>query len=199
MFYDCNWCDRSFNSARAQWQHKEDKNHFDYQCGCCDETYETEELREEHEIEDHHYCYDCDRQFTNRNNIQQHLRSAVHMGSSANLGSSVTCPFCKRDFTTATGLVAHVESNGCPQARCLDRDTVYQIVCQKDPSGVISKKLIGWAGSDSFQATPRAWNPYVGAFQCYLCNRTFEQLYSLNQHLRSPARASASRLGTRGV
>lgn len=183
MSYDCTWCRRRFYSAQAQWQHKADKNHFDYECCFCDDTYETDASLEEHEIEDHHYCADCDRHFMNYNNIQQHLRSAAH------LGSSVTCPFCKRGFTTAAGLVHHIESSACPNAKCLDRDAIYSIVRRKDPSGLISKKLIGWTGSDSYQATARAWNPYACAYECYLCGRTFGQLSSLNQHLESPVRA----------
>lgn len=186
MSYDCNCCQRRFNSQHAQRQHKADKNHFDYECNCCYETYETERMRKEHEVEDHHYCADCDRSFRNLNNIQQHLRSAAH------LGASIICPFCKRGFATATGLVHHIENSACPKAKNLDRDAVYSLVRQKDPSGLISKKLIGWTGSDSFQATARTWNPYAGAYECYLCNRTFAQLSSLNQHLQSPARELTS-------
>lgn len=185
MSYDCNCCLRLFYSQHAQWQHKFDKNHFDYECACCYETYETEQLRKEHEIDDHNYCADCDRFFTNRNNIQQHLRSAAH------LRSTLICPFCNRGFTTAAGLSQHVESGGCPRAKFMNRDAVYHVVSQKDPSGVISKKLIGWTGSSSYQATARAWDPYQGAYQCYLCTRTFGQLFSLNQHLNSLARKSS--------
>lgn len=188
MSYDCNWCERRFDSVGTQRQHKYDENHFDYQCDRCYETYETEELHEEHEIEDHHYCFDCERQFLNRHSIQQHLRSAAHMGS------SITCPFCKRAFTAAAGLVHHIESNACSKAKSLDRDTVFQIVREKDPSGVISKKLIDWTASDLYQATEKAWNPEKGAYECYLCNRTFSKLHSLNQHLNSPARAFFSPL-----
>lgn len=183
MSYDCNCCLRRFYSQHAQWQHKVEKNHFDYECSCCYQTYDTEHLRKEHEVEYHHYCAECERQFVNHNNIQQHLRSAAH------LAGSITCPFCKRGFTTATGLVHHIESSACPNAKGLDRDAVYRIVRQKDPSGVISKKLIGWTGSESYQATDRAWNPYEGAYECYFCTRTFGKLSSLNQHLQSPARA----------
>lgn len=182
MSYGCNCCSRRFNSSRAQWQHKYDKNHFDWECHCCDETYETESMCEEHEVEDHLYCADCDRSFRNLNNIQQHLRSSVHVGA------SIACPFCKRGFATATGLVHHIEGSACPNAKGIDRDAVYRLVRQKDPSGVISKNLIGWTGSDSFEATARAWNPYAGAYECYLCHRTFGQLSSLNQHLQSPFR-----------
>ncbi|KKY29299.1 putative zinc finger protein [Diaporthe ampelina] len=181
MSYDCTQCSRRFNSQHAQWQHKANKNHFDHECSRCYNTYETEQSRKTHEVEYHNFCADCDRQFMNYNNIQQHLRSAAH------LGGSITCPFCKRGFTTATGLVHHIESSACPNAAGLDRDAVYRIVRQKDPSGVISKKLIGWTGSESFQATARAWNPYDCAYECYFCNRAFDRLSSLNQHLRSPA------------
>jgi hypothetical protein len=182
MSYNCNVCWRYFNTQHAQWQHKTDKNHFDWECACCNLTYDTQQLCREHEISDHNHCADCDRTFMSQNNIQQHLRSSAHMGS------SITCPFCKRGFTTATGLVHHIEGSACPQARGLDRDDVFRIVRQKDPSGVISKKLIGWTGSTSFEATNRTWNRYLGAFECYLCNRTFGYLSSLNQHLQSPAR-----------
>ncbi|KAJ0117421.1 zinc finger protein [Diaporthe amygdali] len=181
MSFNCTRCWRCFNSAHAQWQHMVDKNHFEHECSCCNETRPTEESRKEHEVDVHHYCADCSRYFMNLNNIQQHLRSSVH------LGGSISCPFCQRGFTSATGLVHHIESSACPKAAGLDRDSVYRIVRQKDPSGVISKNLIGWTGSDSFEATGRAWNPYLGAFECYLCSRTFTQLSSLNQHLQSPA------------
>ncbi|KAI3396080.1 hypothetical protein diail_497 [Diaporthe ilicicola] len=181
MSFDCSRCYRTFNSPHAQWQHMSDKNHFEHECFCCDETWPSKERRRAHEVEVHHFCADCQRFFQNHNNIQQHLRSAAH------IGGSISCPFCKRGFTTATGLVHHIESSACPQARGMDRDVVYRIVRQKDPSGVISKNLIGWKGSDSFEATERTWNPYEGAYECYFCNRTFGQLHSLNQHLQSPA------------
>jgi hypothetical protein len=33
-------------------------------------------------------------------------------------------------------------------------------------------------------ATDRSWNGY--AYQCFLCNRTFDTIVRLNQHLKSP-------------
>ncbi|KAL1846010.1 hypothetical protein Daus18300_014385 [Diaporthe australafricana] len=181
MSYNCNQCWRQFDSSHAQWQHQNDKNHFDHECYCCYDTYPSEQSRKTHEIEDHNFCAECDRTFMNQNNIQQHLRSAAH------LAGSISCPFCKRGFTTATGLVHHIEGSSCPQARGMDRDAVYRVVRQKDPSGVISKNLIGWKGSDTFEATDRAWNPYLDAYECYFCSRQFSRLSSLNQHLQSPA------------
>lgn len=193
MSYDCTWCKRRFHSVHAQWQHKYDKNHFDYECNCCDETYEIEKECVDHEIEDHYYCSECNRTFRNRSNIQQHLRSAAH------IGSSITCPFCKRGFTTAASFVHHIENNGCSEAKSLDRDAIYQIVRQKDPSGVISKQVIVQTGSDFLQATDKAWNPDKGVYECDLCDRTFRQLQSLNHHLQSVTRAFVSSLRTRIV
>lgn len=39
--------------------------------------------------------------------------------------------------------------------------------------------------------TTNAWNGY--AFQCFLCQREFDQLHSLNQHLQSPVHFEANR------
>lgn len=94
--------------------------------------------------------------------------------------------FCGTEHGTATGLVHHLESGRCPKAP-LNRDKLYQAVRSRDPTGLISKKLLGWSGSPSYEASEKAWNPSAQAFQCYLCGRLFGQLKSLNQHLSSPA------------
>lgn len=100
------------------------------------------------------------------------------------------CPFCKTRYTTATGMTHHLENGTCPEAPQLNRDSIYQFVRSKDPNSLISKKLIGWHGSDQYEATSLAWNG--SGYQCYLCTRTFGQLRALNQHLASPIRESCS-------
>jgi len=113
---------------------------------------------------------------------RQHLNSRVH------LGKNIQCPFCKVSYTTATGMVHHLEGGSCPSAPSLDRDTIYRIVRSKDPSGVISKKLIGWKGDSEskYEATNKAWNG--AAWECYFCPKTFSRRAGLNMHLNSPAR-----------
>lgn len=178
-----------------------DTNHFEYECAICCETWPTEHACKEHEIEDHLYCGDCDRFFRSYNNIQmvrgyqlpmcifilsptltptQHLRSRTHVGT------NIKCPFCKDDFATATGMTHHLEGGACPRAQGLDRDRLYRFVRRKDPDSLISKRLIDWHGSDSYEATDQAWNGR--GYECYLCGSVFSRLSGLNQHLKSPVR-----------
>lgn len=98
----------------------------------------------------------------------------------------MACPFCRREFATATGVTHHVESGSCPNASNINRDELYKFIRTKDPEGRISKNLIGWTGSSSFEATDKTWNGR--AFDCYFCHREFGQLHALNQHLSSPVR-----------
>jgi len=98
------------------------------------------------------------------------------------------CPFCPRLFTTATGVTHHLETGACPNAGGLNRDGLYRVVRSKDPQGLVSKKLIRWTGSCSYEASASSWNG--NAYECYFCHRTFGRLPSLNQHLNSPTRKS---------
>ncbi|RSH86373.1 uncharacterized protein EHS24_004623 [Apiotrichum porosum] len=151
---------------------------YDYPCRCgCGNWYLYESARNQHEIDNEYYCAPCCRKFMNYNNIQQHLNSRLHRGQ------NVLCPFCKRGFTTATGLTHHLERNSCPKAD-IGRDKLYNFIRNKDPEGVFSKKLIGYGGTEQWTATDKAWNG--SAWECYLCNRTFRTSRSLNQHLNSP-------------
>ncbi len=63
---------------------------------------------------------------------------------------------------------------------------MYRFVRSKDPSGIISKKLLEWDDAGTYEASPRTWNG--SGYECYLCNRAFNSLNGLNQHLNSPAR-----------
>ncbi len=65
---------------------------------------------------------------------------------------------------------------------------MYRFVRFKDPSGAISKNLIGWSGSNSYEVTGNAWNG--DGWECYFCHREFRASNSLQQHLDSPTRKS---------
>ncbi|KAH8681285.1 hypothetical protein BX600DRAFT_17251 [Xylariales sp. PMI_506] len=181
--YQCDVCGRSFSSGHARYQHQNATNHWPrvekYKCRAnCGGAFPSTSDRDNHEIKSCHFCSSCDRHCMNDNNIRQHLNSRIHRGA------ALQCPFCKAGYATATGLCHHLESGSCPRAASLDRDQVYRVVRSKDPTGAISKKLIGWHGSPSYQANDRAWNG--DGYECYLCHSEFRSLNGLNQHLSSP-------------
>ena len=180
--FECDTCYRFFNSDQARWQHMNAVNHFKHECLICKETWPTEEQLTRHEQEDHHYCKECQKRFQNSNAIKMHLNSRFHRRQ------QIQCPFCKRTFVSATGLTHHVERGSCPKATDLNRDTLYKFVRAKDPNGAITNNLIGWHGSTQYEANGLAYNQSCQAWECYLCNRLFNSLQGLNQHLNSPVR-----------
>ncbi|KAK1830091.1 hypothetical protein QBC39DRAFT_117082 [Podospora conica] len=180
--FECDKCDAHFRNERARWNHMSQANHFDWDCQFCDETWPNEEALDNHYIDDHNWCESCDRWFQNSNNIRAHLNSRIHRGQ------NICCPFCSSQFTTATGMVHHLERGGCSGAPRLNRDEIYRFVRSRDPSGIISKKLIGWTGEEdvTYEANNRAWNG--SGYECYLCHKEFSLLQGLNQHLNSAVR-----------
>ncbi|KAK4223681.1 hypothetical protein QBC38DRAFT_372664 [Podospora fimiseda] len=187
--FECDTCDLWFDDNydksehMKNWGHQNDNLNY-YECDICIELFTNRQDRTDHEVDHHHWCRDCQRQFINRNNIKQHLNSRTHRGQ------KIVCPFCKNSFTTATGMTHHVENGACSAIPNWGREKTYRFIRSRDPTGVISKKLIGWTGdSGGYEAGQRSWNG--SAYECYFCHREFRTLYSLNQHLNSPAHQQA--------
>ncbi|KAM7192247.1 hypothetical protein V8F20_008949 [Naviculisporaceae sp. PSN 640] len=179
--YECDKCDAYFRSESARRQHMNAKGHWarTYECQICDDLFYGKDDCKNHEIEDHYYCSDCDRSFHSLNNIKMHLNSRIHRGT------EVLCPFCRREYATATGMVHHLEAGSCPRAQGMSRDEIYRFVRSKDPNGILAKKLIGWHGEPTYEVTGRTWDGYC--YRCYLCNRGFGSLGSLQAHINSNA------------
>ncbi|KAK3485346.1 uncharacterized protein B0T23DRAFT_45929 [Neurospora hispaniola] len=179
--FGCYVCSSAFRKESKLLEHARIKGHSRYECDDCGRLFVTEDARTKHEVEAHFFCRECDRFFQSINNIKQHLNSRTHRGQ------EIKCPFCPNSYTTATGMTHHLESGSCRNAPSLNRDSIYQFVRSKDPSGLISKKLIGWEGTsqNTYACTDRAWNGY--RWECYLCHKGFNTSHGLNQHLNSPA------------
>ena len=96
------------------------------------------------------------------------------------------CPFCQRPFTTATGVIHHLETGSCPKARNLDHATILAEIRRRDPHHVIVKKLLTYPSSTPTitTVTSACWNG--NGYECYLCHREFRTLRSLDQHVNSP-------------
>ncbi|RMZ79155.1 hypothetical protein DV738_g3532, partial [Chaetothyriales sp. CBS 135597] len=175
-------------NGSAVFQHMDAKNHFAYKCQFCTETWPSDEACETHEREQHLYCRTHDRSFKNANNLR------MHMNSNAHRPATLLCPLCKNSsYATATGLAHHLERGACPRAPNLNRDELFKIVRRCDPNSIISKNLLEWHGSPTYEATSRSWNARLQAYQCYLCNRLFKDLNALTQHINSPRTPSPDR------
>ncbi|EEU40700.1 uncharacterized protein NECHADRAFT_32278, partial [Fusarium vanettenii 77-13-4] len=174
----------------AREQHCEATGHDapEFECEVCDRYFDDDEDRKEHEINNHLYCSDCEREFSNWNNMQQHLRSSRHRPRHHRHHDDqrgVVCPFCRANYRTASGVTHHLERGCCPRAP-LDRDQLYREIRRRDPNGYISNKFLEWHGTTTYEATQLAWNPRYRQYECYLCHTLFRHLSSLNQHLESP-------------
>jgi len=183
--FECETCTKVFVSQTAANQHMNAVNHRApmYECETCSHRSRSWSSVEKHmDANGHweHWCKKCERKFSNKNSLDQHLKSRAH------LGATIACPFCKTGFVTASGLSHHLEGGSCPKAQSLDRQKIWQLVRKRDPSGFITKNLLEFPGYTLSQEwNPRsAWNGY--GYECYLCHRAFEESGSLTQHLKSP-------------
>ncbi|OJJ03184.1 hypothetical protein ASPVEDRAFT_133608 [Aspergillus versicolor CBS 583.65] len=184
--YECETCTSSFRLQSAATKHMNAMKHWAPKVSCetCNNKFQTQSAADQHMKALSHYrnyCKSCDRRFDNENNLRMHLRSKIHRGR------DVSCPFCKVGYTTASGLSHHLETSSCPNAPSLSRETIYRMVRERDPSGVITNKQIGWVEEKNatYSANLRSWNG--NGYECYLCHRQFKSLPALNQHLNSSA------------
>ncbi|WDK14846.1 hypothetical protein CGRA01v4_06127 [Colletotrichum graminicola] len=187
--YECESCDRYFNSQRSVEQHMDALGHWadsasdepQHYCDfdACSEVFDNEEDLRQHEVEEHFYCDPCDRGFQDLNSINMHRNGKQHRGKNA------SCRFCNASCVTAAGVFQRLEQGAYPKAP-LDRMKVYEAVQRSDPNSVLTKRLLEWSTSTSFEATSESWNADTETFDCFLCGSGFARLDSLNQHLQSP-------------
>ncbi|KAF5618838.1 hypothetical protein F25303_12946 [Fusarium sp. NRRL 25303] len=97
----------------------------------------------------------------------------------------VACPFCSARYSSASGVVYHLEQGACPNVP-LNRGTQRQEARRRDPNGAIYNTVLVWRQTVYYQATADVYNTHYGQYECYFCGALFRQLSSLNQHLASP-------------
>jgi len=180
----CPKCGDDFFDVGDLWEHA-DEDH--YPCRQCREIFGSHSELQSHDRDVHTYCTDCHLSFHSESNLRHHLNSRVHQPA------NVRCPDrgCNRSFVSHAALVLHFESGTCPSK--MTREQLNRLVVRADTNNYITnpaRLLTGPQGHYSppaptrTWATERSWN--VWAYQCFLCNSTFETLARLNQHLQSP-------------
>ncbi|KAG5933888.1 hypothetical protein E4U53_000831 [Claviceps sorghi] len=185
--WECETCYREFSTRHASIQHMNALDHWEYAvtypCETCNARFRSDDDADRH-MERHghyrNYCKPCDRHFMNENCLRQHLNSRIHRGT------NVSCPFCKADYTTASGLSHHLEAGSCSHAPSLNRETILRLIRQRDADGLITNRQIAWHDEEhiSYEATSQAYNGFF--WECYLCHDEFNTKAGLNQHLNSP-------------
>ncbi|KAH8730373.1 zinc finger protein [Phaeosphaeriaceae sp. PMI808] len=184
--FECETCTRSFNTQESANQHMNDTGHWEpeFECETCSRSFRTQKSVDQHmEALDHykrHYCNDCNKAFQDGNSLKMHLNSSIHRGK------NITCPFCKVDMTSASGLSHHLESGSCPRATNINHGTIFRAISQRDPSGTFTKNLLTYPDFNVENiATSASWNGW--SYECYLCHQLHDTLRALNQHLSSLA------------
>lgn len=89
-------------------------------------------------------------------------------------------------------MVAHLESSSCVSG--LTRSQIDRYVATADRHNIITNpdRMIGYGDQrpvdpPKWIATPAAFNPATGAYECYFCpRRLFGTIQALNKHLASP-------------
>lgn len=158
-----------------------------YECDDCEEYFTSIESLAKHQRREHNYCNYCDRYFQSSNSLEQHLRSSAH------IDARIACPACRCDFTTATGLVHHIERRACPVA--LDHgfgDRLDGIIGPKAKAYLIDfllridgglRKPVYW---ENIGVSQDIWRCSICAI---FCKKTeFDSKGALLDHIRSPAR-----------
>lgn len=212
--FDCETCTRKFLSQHAANQHMNSVGHWapKVPCETCTRMFHTQPAAEQHmKAQSHHqnYCKDCERHFFSENDLRivrfppfpssifdheeatiQLLNDSVpiqHLNSKIHRGTNLPCPFCKANYTSASGFFHHLERGACPKAPSLNRERILKIVRERDPHGRITNKQIEWHKETriEYAASDQAFNHNRNCWECYLCHKGFRARADLNRHLNS--------------
>ncbi|KAH7097935.1 hypothetical protein BKA62DRAFT_661354 [Auriculariales sp. MPI-PUGE-AT-0066] len=206
----CDYCDRSFGTPRALWQHianspahecdhcyyhfddiddLDDHRHAEHiSCSQCDEEWwlADGDALHEHNLRVHgeRYCRDCRRVFMGVSQYRSHRNSSKHAPKDN------ICPYrvrgCLGTFVSAAALALHLESGSCVSGMTRADVNARAIAADRNRVIVDSSRLIGngLVQTTTYTVTNRAWNGYN--WECYLCHATTRSREALNQHLNSP-------------
>ncbi|KAF2835202.1 hypothetical protein M501DRAFT_942443 [Patellaria atrata CBS 101060] len=182
--FECESCFRKFRSQHAANQHMNSRGHWapKFECKTCEKMFHSQQAAEQHMSALGHYrnyCRACERNFPNENNLRMHLNSEVHRGS------NIPCPFCKVNFTTASGLSRHLETGSCSRAPMLNRETILHKIRERDPNRLITTKLLEGPNEERVSYSVNDLANNGSYWECYICHNGFTTAKGLTSHLDS--------------
>ncbi|KAF3914792.1 hypothetical protein ABW20_dc0101905 [Dactylellina cionopaga] len=109
--FECSHCKdepQVFESYSELIEHKVRVGH-DY-CRKCDEDFPDRDAFELHTLNSnkHITCYLCGKEFRSESGLELHMENLHHSSEGA------LCPQCHENFSSASGLLQHIEGNLCP-------------------------------------------------------------------------------------
>ncbi len=154
--YGCDACDDRFLNEDERDEHMTQYGHQRWKCEKCDRQFGSVKAQEQHmDAVGHwaHYCSPCQRKFDNDNSLHmvhpypnyyelcpQLTITPQHQHSRFHHGESITCPYCGRAYTNATGVSHHLERGSC-QGAAVDRESIYSNLYANDPYGQYTNTL----------------------------------------------------------
>ncbi|KAK5173261.1 uncharacterized protein LTR77_001942 [Saxophila tyrrhenica] len=185
---ECETCPKLFATWNSCYQHRNATGRWapKHECHTCSKKFHSAEKAASHMARNDHYssryCIDCKTFFQNENNLKQHRNSKLHRGS-----NNITCPFCKNGFMCASGLAHHLETGSCRNAPSLNREKLFRVVCQADPTGFFTNMNVQFGKSNArWEVNDAVYDYYRRARPCHLCSQGFATANGLSQHLNSP-------------
>ncbi len=120
-------------------------------------------------------------------NVIQHKKSFAHKPR------DIACPCgCDKAFKLRSSVLAHLASGQCANSPGVGRREVNASACSAGIPGVIPNPTGGtYERNWPTVASERSYNSAKRAYECFLCEKEFRLLDSLNQHLTSGAHERA--------
>ncbi|KAI5077332.1 hypothetical protein GOP47_0007156 [Adiantum capillus-veneris] len=211
-FY-CDKCERSFVSEQALQAHLTHSSRHGQYCDKCERHFVSQQALQAHLThsshhhyigdEDFSYCAKCERSFVSKQALQAHLTHSSrhnnkdlrhHCASKRHRAPFISCLRCKAGFVSASALTKHIEMGSCYN---ISNRQMLRLVRQREvdcgvPNLLTTPRIGGlhdWDDDDdscdksTVYATEASYNG--NCYVCPICDRGFERLMSLNQHLNS--------------
>ncbi|KAF9029930.1 hypothetical protein BDZ89DRAFT_1065029 [Hymenopellis radicata] len=177
--------EQHFNAAAAHKSPtRDDSTNEGFYCTPCQRSFSSEFNRRRHLATNtrHNYCFQCSKDFESEHALEVHTKSFAHKPR------DIACPCgCDKAFKLRSSVLDHLASGQCANLPRIGRREVNASARSAGVPGVISPTGGTYERNWPTVATERSYNPVKRVYECFVCEKEFPLLNSLNQHLASGA------------